>query len=64
MYLQFTLCLFDCLGQVTYRVVQVAQDGGEAQVVTSTAFPPGTQVTQVTTVHIQSSTIAHMSLFT
>ncbi|XP_064595434.1 upstream stimulatory factor 1-like isoform X2 [Liolophura sinensis] len=33
-------------GQVTYRVVQVAQDGGEAQVVTSTAFPPGTQVTQ------------------
>lgn len=34
-------------GQVTYRVVQVAQDGTEgAQVVTTNAFPVGTQLAQ------------------
>ena len=39
-----------CLaGQVTYRVVQVSQDGteGQAQVVANTGFPAGTQVAQV-----------------
>lgn len=41
----------DCFstGQVTYRVVQVTQDGSEAtaQVVSTTGFPAGAQVAQV-----------------
>lgn len=40
----------DCFsaGQVTYRVVQVTQDGSEATAqVVSTGFPPGSQVAQV-----------------